>query len=130
MQIQVKAYNDSDNSIYNFLYYYLPNYMYREFINRLNPEKLAIFDRAFKINSFNIIKYALKNLLVTKVRNDTYIVKINGNLVYGTRKVSSYINLITYGTRDIKGYSIILDIFKEVSNNISNIYSAWILGID
>ena len=114
MQIEIKV---KDNTgVDSFIFGYLPKYIYREFINRLSPERLALFDSYFKINSFELLKYTLKHLLITRVRDNTYIVKIDKTLTYKNKPIMSYVNLITYGTRDIKGYTIILDIFKYITN--------------
>lgn len=127
MQIQITV--KDNTSLDLFIFGYMPTYIYREFINRLNSERLAIFDSAFRINSFELLKYALKNLLITRVKDNTYIIKIDKTLTYRNKPIMSYINLITYGTRDIRGYSIILDIFRDVTNNMASIYDAWQLGI-
>ena len=92
MQIQITA--KDNTSLDLFIFGYMPIYIYREFINRLNSERLAIFDSAFRINSFELLKYALKNLLITKVRDNTYIIKIDKTLTYRNKPIMSYINLI------------------------------------
>ena len=128
MQIQIKV--DADESLDSFIYQYLPDYIYRQFINRLDPRRLVLYDNSYNINSFDILRYALKHLLITKVRNDTYLIKLDKTLKYDNRNLMDYVILITYGTRQIRGYSIILDIFRDVTSNISEIYRAWVLGID
>ena len=127
MRIEIKVPNNLKFD--SFIYGYMPEYIYREFINRLNSERLALFDRAFDINSFDLLRYALKHLLITKVRSNTYLIQIDKTLTYKNKPIMSYINLITYGTRQLHGYTIILDIFRETANKISSIYDAWQMGI-
>ena len=121
MQIQITI--NKDENIDAFVYGYLPNYIYNEFINRLNFKRLTLYNKEFNINSFNIMRYALKHLLITKVRNNTYLIKLDKSLKYKDHLVINYIQLITYGTRQIRGYSILLDIFRDISSNISDIYN-------
>lgn len=128
MQIQLRK-TSNDRSFDIFVETYLPEYIYKEFINRFNPTRAQIFDRVFNMNSFSILQYALRHLLISKVRNDTYIIKINKSLRYNNVPVGGLVNLITYGTRQVRGYGIIDDIFKYVSENINGIYNTWLLGI-
>ena len=90
---------------------------------------LSIFDKEFDIDTYSILRYALRNLIITKSKSDTYIVKIDTRLKYDGHSVSNIVSLVTYGTRQIRGYGIILDIFKEVSENIIYVYNAWLLGV-
>ena len=77
MQITIKStFDDSDYFVYN----YLPKYIYRLVINRLDITKLSLFDDYFKFNSRNIILYALRNLLVTREATYLYNISINKNL--------------------------------------------------
>ena len=74
------------------------------------------------INSREVILYACRNLSITKPSKNVYNISINKNLKYKGKSISSWIKLITYGNRDIKGYPVVLNIFRKVKDNISYIY--------
>ena len=56
---------------------------------------------------------------------DSYILKLDTTIMYGTWKLSNLIYNITYGTRTMKGYPILLELFNKVTNNIDKIYYRW-----
>lgn len=114
----------SNDNIDSFVYNYLTNYIPELFKKSVDKQRLELLNKEFKIDSFSILTKALNNLLVTKNGNQ-YIIKINRNIKVGKHYINYYINLINYGNREIKGYPIILDIFKFISNNIKNIYREW-----
>ena len=126
MQITIKStFDDSDYFVYN----YLPKYIYRLVINRLDITKLSLFDDYFKFNSRNIILYALRNLLVTREATYLYNISINKNHWYKGVNISSFIKVLTYGNRELKGYTIVLDTFRYVANNIEDIYMRYSLYV-
>ena len=80
------------------------------------------FDKDYQINSDKIIKYAIKNLRVSRINKLMYTISVNKNLrVYG-KPIMAYINLITYGNLTHKGYPILIQILKYVANNIDSLY--------
>lgn len=130
MQIKISISNSNEiNNFDEFVYSYIPRYINKRFERKVNPYLLSIFDKEFDIDTYSILRYALRNLIITKSKSDTYIVKIDTRLKYDGHSVSNIVSLVTYGTRQIRGYGIILDIFKEVSENIIYVYNAWLLGV-
>jgi len=125
MQIKIV----SENQIDNFVKVFIPNYIMSRFETNVNKFLLHRFDDMFDIDSYGALKFALRNLLITKEKTDTYIIKFDKSLKYDEYFIMDYVNLITYGTREIKGYPILLDIFKYVSNNISTLYTMWEVGM-
>lgn len=111
----------------------------KEFITWLSKELLKIFndsfnrkrlvriDKEFNIDSLNIIKFALNNLCIDEQSN-SYSISINKNLKFDHQPLDSLINLITYGNRSCRGYTIILDIFNYIAKNIDILYKEWLDG--
>jgi len=125
MQIKVI----SEDTIDNFVKWYIPNCIYNQFMSTVNRGILKRFDDEFGIDSYGAIKFALKHLLVSKHKDNTYTIQFDKSQRYKGQSVMSYVNLITYGNRQIKGYTILLDIFKDISDNIDSLYTAWEMGI-
>lgn len=125
MQIKIV----SENQIDNFVKVFIPNYIMSRFETNVNKFLLHRFDDMFDIDSYGALKFALRNLLITKEKTDTYIIKFDKSLRYDEYFIMDYVNLITYGTREIRGYPILLDIFKYVSDNISTLYTMWEVGM-
>jgi len=123
MQITIKTTNSLKNEF--FIYNYLKNKPYQIFLKNVDLNRLRAFDREFNINSFNILRIALTNLLITKNGNSEYSIKINKVIKVQGKDLDYWINLITYGNRTIKGYTILLKIFDYISNNIGLIYKEW-----
>lgn len=119
------------NNTYNidkFVYNYLPVYIYELFINTVEIERFNTFNKELKLNSFNIISNLLKSLSISKINDTSYDISINKNIKINGQSAETYLNFITYGSRSIKGYPIILNIFKYVANNIEDIYERWLSG--
>jgi len=99
----------------------LPSIALKLFNNSFNRMRLLNIDREFDIDSLNIIKFALKNLIISEQPN-SYSISINKNLKYDHQPVDSLINVITYGNRNCRGYTIVLDIFNYIVKNIDILY--------
>lgn len=126
MQIQLKINTTNTVNIDNFVYNYLPQYMLNMLDSSVNHRLLKQFDELFNINSYYILRLALKQLLITKVNKDTITIKLDKRIRYNTGYMINYVNLITYGNTQIKGYPILLKIFKFVSENIEDIFNMWL----
>ena len=126
MQITIKSFTDDTDS---FVYDYLPKYIYLNLINSLDTIKLKPFDEYFEFNIRYVILYAVRNLKITKESKRVYTISIDKNLKYKGYNVSSIIKLITYGNRELKGYPIVLNIFRFIINNIEGIYAHYALGL-
>ena len=97
------------------------------FNDSFNRKRLAIIDKEFNIDSLNIIKFALNNLCINEQSN-SYSISINKNLKFNHQTLDNLINLITYGNRSCRGYTIILDIFNYIAKNIDILYKEWLDG--
>lgn len=124
MDIKIEVGQDSER-ISRFINKVLPKYLLSEFYFRVDKRRILAIDKEFDIDSFNIIKLALENLTISKVNQLMYIISINKNLKINHISIESYINLITYGNRSVKGYPIIREIFKDTSENIEEIWEKW-----
>lgn len=119
-----KINSNNKEDINQFIYAHLKTYIYALFNRLVNKKKLQLFDTEFGINSLEILRTSLRNLLITKngetyTINTTNTIKINGNYI------NYYIDLITYGNREIQGYPILLKVFRFVEKNINVIYREW-----
>ena len=99
----------------------IPNKILELFNELFNRKRLSLIDKEFDINSLNIIRFALENLSISEQSN-SYSISINKNLKFDHQSVDSLINLITYGNRNCKGYTIVLDIFNYIAKNIDILY--------
>jgi hypothetical protein len=105
----------------------LPSIALKLFNNSFNRMRLSNIDNEFDIDSLNIIRFALKNLIISEQPN-SYSISINKNLKYDHQPVDSLINVITYGNRNCRGYTIVLDIFNYIVKNIDILYKEWLDG--
>ena len=107
--------------------YSIPKYMY----NSLKDKKIDSgickrFKDEFNIDINNIFLFSLKTLDIRHIQNK-YIIEINRNKFYKNMNVEKLINLITYGSRTVKGYTGILKLFKLVQESIPEIYERWLV---
>lgn len=123
--MQLTITNKTLDNIDNFVYQYLPRYINNIFEKSINKKRLQAFDKIYKINSYQILNRALKNLLITKNGNNQYNIKINNVIKIDDRYIDYYIKLINYGSRDIKGYPFIRNLFNYIKDNINKIYKEW-----
>lgn len=105
----------------------LPSVALKLFNNLFNRMRLSNIDKEFDIDSLNIIRFALKNLIISEQPN-SYSISINKNLKYDHQPIDSLINVITYGNRNCRGYTIVLDIFNYIAKNIDILYKEWLDG--
>lgn len=105
----------------------LPSIALKLFNNSFNKMRLSSIDNEFDIDSLNIIRFALKNLIISEQPN-SYSISINKNLKYDHQPVDSLISVITYGNRNCRGYTIVLDIFNYIVKNIDILYKEWLDG--
>lgn len=117
-------YNKENYSKY-FIYNYLPRYLVNIVEESYKSIKAVKFNKELKINTLSVFKYAMKNISISEI-NDTYVISINKNLNYKTYNLKSLIDYITYGNMEIKGYRLLYNIFKWLSNNIDLVYKEWL----
>lgn len=106
---------------------YIPSIALKLFNESFDRKRLFNIDKEFNINSLNIIRFALENLSISEQPN-SYTISINKNLKFEHQPIDSLINLITYGNRNCKGYTIVLDIFNYITKNINILYKEWLDG--
>lgn len=119
----------TNNTNYNLDYFvkvYLVGYIYNTVQNNLNQTRLKLFDNYLNINSREVILLALRNLDITKQAVNSYKISVSKIKTYKDKSLHEWINLITYGDREIKGYPVVLNTFKEVQENIMGIYKRYI----
>lgn len=124
MQLTIRT--DSRDFKESFIYDYLPLYIYKMFLLTVDRTRLSEFDNFFNINSFSILSKALRNLLISKNGSYEYIISINKTLKEDGILLVSWINVITYGNREVKGYPLLIDLFNGISDDIGNIYREWV----
>lgn len=107
----------------NFVYW-LKYYMYDTVKRNLNYHKCENFNYEYNINAEDIILFSIKSIKISHII-DKYILFIDKNKFYKNMNIEKLVNLITYGSRTVKGYRIIPDIFSLVETNFDNIYREW-----
>ena len=96
-------------------------------LNNLDAEKLKAFSEEFGFNYLNAIEFAFNNSRVSDTE-EYRLVSFSNYAKYHDLSCSKIIDILTYGTRTIKGVSIIKDKFNEVNENIEIIYEGWLHG--
>ena len=90
--------------------------IYRMLTLKVNKKYLAVLDKAFNINSFEIIINIISNITIS--RDPTYyVITFDRAKKYNGKPLSDWYNLITYGTLSVKGYPIFLEIADEISKH-------------
>lgn len=110
-----------------FIYNTICSYILSLFKESSDRVRLNSFNDFFGFKADSIILYALNNLSISET-SDSYIIKIDKNLRFKNLNVDKCVNLITYGTREIKGCPIVLNIFNAIVNNLDTIYERWNSG--
>lgn len=105
----------------------LPNIALDLFNSLFNRHRLKIISDEFNIDSIGAIRFSLKNMIISEQPN-SYSISINKTLKFNHLPIDSVINLITYGNRNCKGYTIVLDIFNYIAKNIDILYKEWLDG--
>lgn len=118
--------NKTNYNLDYFVKVYLVGYIYNTVQNNLNQTRLKLFDNYLNINSREVILLALRNLDITKQAVNSYKISISKIKTYKDKSLHEWINLITYGDREIKGYPVVLNIFKEVQENITGLYKRYL----
>ena len=107
---------------------YLPLYLKEIYLRRVNLQKFKKINDEFKINSHKIILFALDHLSISHINENEYIISVNKNIKLNGQSLMIYLNNITYGNLNVKGYPILYDIFSEANKHIEDIYWGWGLG--
>ena len=116
-----KAYNEY------FVKKFLIKYIHDRILNVYDPSKAFKLNTEFKINSQKILEAVANNLVVNE--SPTYYkICVNKNIKLNNVSIIQLLNLITYGNRSCKGYTLVLDIFNFVKENLDVLYKEWLDG--
>lgn len=104
----------------------------KETLSELNSKSLEKFSNEFGFNYLNAIEFAFNHPKISET-DDYRLVAFSNYAKYHDLSCSKIIDILTYGTRTIKGVSIIKDKFNEVNENEFNeknelLYEGWLHG--
>ena len=103
-----------------FLEEFLPNVIINKIIAEADPLRFENMDRYLasidvKYSTLDILKYAVQNWEIKKV-NQVYIIEISNILRVDGYSVKQLVDIIDYGTTEVKGTGV----YKEIENFINN----------
>ena len=103
-----------------FLEEFLPNVIINKIIAEADPLRFENMDRYLasidvKYSTLDILKYAVQNWEIKKV-NQVYIIEISHILRVDGYSVKQLVDIIDYGTTEVKGTGV----YKEIENFINN----------
>ena len=113
-----------DDSYERDFIYFIPGYILKLVRSSLNDKKCQRFKDEFGIDVAGAISYAIRTLSINRV-NDYYTISIDRNRTYKGMNIEKLINLITYGNRSVKGYTILLNIFNFITEHPNVAYMEW-----
>lgn len=95
-----------------------------DLLPRYEQEIYSLFN--VNVNYVDVIKQALNNLQILD-SNNKYIVQINSNIKYKNTNLclNTLVNLLDYGTLQIKGSHLFSNVFNNVSNNVDSYYDRY-----
>ena len=95
-----------------------------DLLPRYEQEIYSLFN--VNVNYVDVIKQALNNLQILD-SNNKYIVQINSNIKYKNTNLclNTLVNLLNYGTLQIKGSYLFSNVFNNVSNNMDSYYDRY-----
>ena len=102
-----------------FIYIQVPKIILTLYKRSCNKVKLSQVCWDLGIDT-TIIDLAVRDFKITQTA-ESYIIGISKEYEY-------YINMITYGTRSVQGYPVLLDIFNFTKENIDQFYERWLDG--
>ena len=117
------------NKYYSYSFVkWLTNVVRIEVMSNLSLELLPRYEQEIynlfnvNVNYVDIIKKSLNNLQILE-SNDKYIVQINPNIKYKNTNLclNVLVNLLDYGTLQVKGCYLFSTVFNNINNNL-NIY--------
>ena len=104
-----------------FLYQFLPKKIYSQIVLNNNTHKFDMLDEylineGIELNCIQIIRIALRNLNVKKIK-DNYIIDIDNNAKIGDYTYKQLIKLIDYGNLEVKGTKAVESAFDYINNH-------------
>ena len=129
MQLIINKPKKNSIDFKEFIYQYLPKFMYDIIDKELKQQNiknklLDNFDTEFSINSRSIIREAIKKIKISET-SDSYIYSFSKEIKERNTSLDEFINLISYGTLEIKGWEKVIELFNFLAKNINNIYKIW-----
>ena len=121
------------NKYYSYSFVkWLTNVVRMEVMSNLNLDLLPRYEQEIyslfnvNVNYVDVIKQALNNLQILD-SNNKYIVQINSNIKYKNTNLclNTLVNLLDYGTLQIKGSYLFSNVFNNVSNNMDSYYDRY-----
>lgn len=90
-------------------------------LSKLDSRKLKQFSDEFGFNFINAVEFSFNNARVTET-DDYKLVSFSNYALYHDMSCSKIIDILTYGTRTIKGVTAIKEEFDYVNANIDALY--------
>lgn len=90
----------------------------------IRQERLEYYYKKENIDLLKLLIYTISNLKVMKNARE-YTLYIDPYMVYNGNNLVKLLNKITYGTRTLKGYPILEELFKYTQANINVYYDRW-----
>lgn len=121
------------NKYYSYSFVkWLTNVVRMEVMSNLSLDLLPRYEQEIyslfnvNVNYVDVIKQALNNLQILD-SNNKYIVQINSNIKYKNTNLclNTLVNLLDYGTLQIKGSYLFSNVFNNVSNNMHSYYDRY-----
>ena len=105
----------------DFFTEFLPKYIITHVIATQNKDKFVNMDRyleslGIKENTLEVLVIAVKNLDVKEV-NGVYVVEPSNVEKIGDYTLKQLINIIDYGTTEVKGTGVYQEIERYINNN-------------
>lgn len=121
------------NKYYSYSFVkWLTNVVRMEVMSNLRLDLLPRYEQEIynlfnvNVNYVDVIKQALNNLQILD-SNNKYIVQINSNIKYKNTNLclNTLVNVLDYGTLQIKGSYLFSNVFNNVSNNMDSYYDRY-----
>lgn len=125
MKIIIQA-ESNPIKIEKFAFDFLPKYILYLYQTNVDKKRLKQLSESYEVDLNKIIIFALSHMYKSKTGNYMYTIGVNKNLKYKGHFVMPYIQRMSYGDLHHKGYPILLQIFKAVSERITIIYEEWL----
>ena len=116
-----KDYNET------FVKVYLIEYIHDMILDLFDSDKVINLDNEFNIDSEKVFEKVADNLVVNETPS-SYKISINKNIKFNGTNLLRLVNLITYGSRSCRGYTLILDLFRYIKDHLDILYKRWLDG--
>lgn len=129
------TFNDIEDEeiLKKFIYEEIPEELKNNFVLLYDTNKTINLERYLKENLnisysiYDIVMFALNHLYITKDGNNVIVTFDQNVTLYNSyTKVIDILNLLEYGSLEIKAYPILSEIFKLFNQNAINIYNNYI----